>query len=66
MTVTNIAIAGDLHGAWDERDHELLMHIKPDAILFVGDLLDGDLRVIKSIRRISIPCAVILGNHDRG
>ncbi len=43
------------------------MHLlNPDVILFVGDLGDGDLRTVKAINKISIPTAVILGNHDRG
>ncbi len=62
----NLAIAGDLHGAWTDQDNSLLKDLKPDAILFVGDLGDGDLRVIKRINKLTIPTAVILGNHDRG
>ena len=42
------------------------MHLKPDGILFVGDLSDGDIRLVKEINKIKIPTAVILGNHDRG
>ena len=37
----NIAIAGDLHDQWDHSDHELLDRIRPDALLLVGDLSDG-------------------------
>ena len=39
---------------------------RPAGILFVGDLGEGDLRLAKSIRKLPIPTAVILGNHDRG
>ena len=35
-------------------------------MLFVGDLSDGDLSVVKEIQKLSLPTAVILGNHDRG
>ena len=42
------------------------MSLNPDAILFVGDLGDGDIRFVKAINEIEIPTAVILGNHDRG
>ncbi len=38
----------------------------PDAVLFVGDLSDGDLCLVKSIKELGIPTALILGNHDRG
>ena len=34
--------------------------------MFVGDLSEGDLRLIKNIKQITLPKAVILGNHDRG
>ncbi len=34
--------------------------------MFVGDLGEGDLKTIKAIKKIPIPTAVILGNHDRG
>ncbi len=32
----------------------------------MGDLSDGDLRMVKSITQLSLPVAVLLGNHDRG
>ena len=44
----------------------MLQQLQPDALLFVGDLSDGDLRLVKAITRLQLPCAVILGNHDRG
>lgn len=61
-----LAIAGDLHGDWSDADVALLERLAPDAVLFVGDLSDGDLRLTKSITRLPYPVAVILGNHDRG
>jgi len=61
-----LAIAGDLHGEWSEADAQLLAQLAPDAVLFVGDLSDGDLRLTKAITRLPQPTAVILGNHDRG
>ena len=41
---------GDLHGCWSELDHELLDGMAPDAVLFVGDLSDGDLRIVRAIK----------------
>lgn len=61
-----LAIAGDLHGQWNDLDARLLDQLQPDAVLFVGDLSDGDLRLVKAIAALPIPTAVILGNHDRG
>ena len=42
------------------------MELNPDGVLFVGDLSDGDLRIVRGINKISIPTSVVLGNHDRG
>ena len=44
----------------------MLDRLSPDAVLFVGDLSDGDLRLTKAITGLRQPTAVILGNHDRG
>ncbi len=34
--------------------------------MFVGDISEGNIKVIKKINLLSIPSYVILGNHDRG
>ena len=34
--------------------------------MFVGDVSEGDIKVVKKINLLSIPSYVILGNHDRG
>ncbi len=51
---------------WGAKDHALLSVLNPDVVLFVGDLGEGDLRLINSIRKLPFPTAVVLGNHDRG
>jgi uncharacterized protein (TIGR04168 family) len=61
-----IAIAGDLHGAWDHSDHALLATLAPDALLVVGDLSDGQQRIPALLRQLPLPVACILGNHDTG
>ena len=43
-----------------------MQQLGADALLFVGDLSDGDLRLVKRITQLNCPVAVILGNHDRG
>ena len=55
-----------MHGAWVADDRDLLIQLQPDAVLFVGDLSDGDLKLVKAIQQLPLPVAVILGNHDRG
>ena len=39
---------------------------KPDIVLFVGDISDGNIKTIKLVNSIEIPTFVFLGNHDRG
>ena len=59
-----LAIAGDLHGQWDGLDAEVLQQLAPDALLVVGDLADGDVRLPRRLRELTLPVACILGNHD--
>ena len=66
LTNLKIAIVGDCHGQWSELDIGILSIIKPDIVLFVGDISDGNIKIIKKINLINIPTFVILGNHDRG
>ena len=40
--------------------------LQPDAVLFVGDLSDGDLRLTRRLCALPYAKAFILGNHDRG
>ena len=47
-------------------DVSILLKIKPDFVLFVGDISDGDIKILKKINKLKIPSYVILGNHDRG
>ena len=61
-----IAIAGDLHGQWDGLDEELLDLLRPDALMVVGDLSDGDQLIAARLGRLKLPMACVLGNHDAG
>ena len=40
--------------------------VNPDFVLFVGDISEGSIKIVKKINLLSIPSYVILGNHDRG
>ncbi len=66
LKILKLAIAGDLHGIWSQEDNELLRTLQPDGVLFVGDLGEGDIKLVKEIKTLPIPTALILGNHDRG
>jgi uncharacterized protein (TIGR04168 family) len=64
VVVLQLAIAGDLHGQWDHHDDGVLAKLAPDALLVVGDLADGDVRLPLRLRKLSLPVACVLGNHD--
>jgi uncharacterized protein (TIGR04168 family) len=66
MPVLRLAVLGDPHGAWDDSDAALLQRLAPDALLVVGDLSDGQQRIASALRRLPLPVACILGNHDSG
>jgi len=63
-----IAVVGDIHLLWDERDTRALDDCGYDLVLFVGDLagfgLDGALRVAHDIAEMKTPALVLPGNHD--
>tara|TARA_Y100001968_G_scaffold270183_1_gene261275 strand:+ start:2634 stop:3416 length:783 start_codon:yes stop_codon:yes gene_type:complete len=44
----------------------LLIRLKPDGVLFVGDLGEGEISVVRALKKLPFPVAVILGNHDHG
>ena len=66
--MTRIALIGDVHRSWTERDVDYFNASAYDAILFVGDLPayrpSTVLSVAKSIAKLRIPGWVIPGNHD--
>lgn len=66
MAIQRLAVVGDPHGAWDHSDARLLELIRPDALLLVGDLSDGQPRIPALLRRLPLPTACVLGNHDTG
>lgn len=62
-----IAVVGDVHLAWDERDREHLDGAGYDLVAFVGDLAgyrQDALGVAQSISRLRTPAFVVPGNHD--
>jgi len=63
-----IAVVGDVHLIWDERDVHALDACGYDLILFVGDLAGygavGALEVGRSIRNLQTRALVMPGNHD--
>jgi uncharacterized protein (TIGR04168 family) len=59
-----IAIIGDIHNYWSPVDEAILHHLAVDLVLFVGDVGNEDVPLVRSIAALDLPKAVILGNHD--
>ncbi len=63
-----IAIVGDIHSSWTERDTDYFNQSNYDMILFVGDLpghYHRDLlKIASQLSKIQLPSLLIPGNHD--
>lgn len=59
-----LAVVGDVHDQWNAQDERALKHLGVDLVLLVGDFGNESVEVVEAIARLSIPKAVILGNHD--
>jgi uncharacterized protein (TIGR04168 family) len=57
-------VVGDVHRWWRSADATFLERSHPDLALFVGDLGDEDVEIVRRIVELPVPKAVILGNHD--
>lgn len=59
-----VAVIGDVHDRWELEDNLALQHLGVDLALFVGDFGNESVEIIRLIAQLTIPKAVILGNHD--
>lgn len=59
-----IAIVGDVHNQWENLDELALQHLGVDLVLFVGDFGNESVEIVRQIAQLTIPKAVIMGNHD--
>ena len=59
-----IAVIGDVHNSWDAQDERALRRLGVDLVLLVGDFGNESVGVVRAIADLSLPKAVILGNHD--
>lgn len=62
--VATLAIVGDVHRCWRPADADYLIRTKPDLAMFVGDLGDEDVDMVREVAQLPVPKAVLLGNHD--
>lgn len=59
-----VAIVGDVHDQWSAADSRALESLEVDLALFVGDFGNEAIAIVRQIAAVSVPKAVILGNHD--
>ena len=59
-----IAVVGDVHDRWDGEDEKALQALGVDLVLLVGDFGNESVEVVRSVAALTLPKAVILGNHD--
>lgn len=59
-----IAVVGDIHDQWEEKDNLTLKHLGVDLVLFVGDFGNESVSVVRRIASLDLPKAAIMGNHD--
>lgn len=59
-----LAVVGDVHGQWSERDEAALRWLGADMALFVGDFGEEVVELVGRVAALDVPKAVILGNHD--
>lgn len=60
----SIAVVGDVHNQWSDADADALYGLGVEIVLFVGDFGNESLDVVQQVANVSLPKAVILGNHD--
>ncbi|MFO1054847.1 MAG: TIGR04168 family protein [Planctomycetota bacterium] len=59
-----ILFIGDVHGHWTDLDTAFLEQGDQDLTVFVGDLGDEDVDIVRRIAAIDSELYVMLGNHD--
>ncbi|XP_074310351.1 uncharacterized protein LOC141646320 [Silene latifolia] len=60
-----IVVVGDIHEDWElEHDYKALKYLEPELVLFTGDFGNENYELVRSVAKIDMPKAAILGNHD--
>lgn len=57
-------MVGDVHRWWRSGDVAFLERSRPALTLFVGDLGDEDVEMVRTVLDVQVPKVVMLGNHD--
>ncbi len=56
-----LVVIGDIHQNWCEEDAAALAWLGADAALFVGDIVEEDIALVRQIANLRLPKAVMLG-----
>lgn len=61
-----LAVIGDIHGFWDDRDTAYFNASDYDALLFVGDFarITNSVPIARTLSALNKPAWAIPGNHD--
>jgi len=59
-----LLVVGDVHNQWGREDERAIDFLNPDIVVFVGDIGNEDVDLIKQIGALKQRKAVVLGNHD--
>lgn len=62
--LVKLVVIGDVHGQWSDEDEIALEYLQPDIVIFVGDIGNEDVELIRRIADLSVRKVVVLGNHD--
>lgn len=64
-SLVKIAVVGDVHDLWQPvQDSLALQSLGVNLVLFVGDIGNESVEVVRAIANLDMPKAIILGNHD--
>jgi uncharacterized protein (TIGR04168 family) len=64
QSTVDLTVVGDVHRWWRAADSTYLERAGAELALFVGDLGDEDVEMVRRIAALPVAKAVILGNHD--
>lgn len=59
-----LVVIGDVHDQWGDEDEIALEYLQPDVVIFVGDIGNENVELIRRIAALSLRKVVVLGNHD--
>ncbi len=60
-----IVVVGDVHNQYSHTLDTAALHaLNPDVTVFVGDLANEDVEIVRTVAQCPLRKVVVLGNHD--